>query len=183
MNSVKVIASVIMLGLVGCGNPQPYQSKLDPLALQQMQTQEFETSKKILFASVISVFQDTGFTIDAADLETGVITAKSATQSDRSFWSGTTYAVATKASAFVEESRPNYARTRLNFVQLNESKGYYGGGGSNDIPVEDAAYYERIFQKIREAVFLREANKAIPARQPSAPQPAAPPAGNGTNSK
>jgi hypothetical protein len=133
---------------------------MDPLALQQMQTQEFETSKKILFGSVVSVFQDSGFTIDSADLDTGIITAKSATQSDRSFWSGTTYSVATKASAFVEEARAKYVRTRLNFVQINDSRGYYGGGGSNDQPIEDAAYYERIFQKIREAVFLREANKS-----------------------
>jgi hypothetical protein len=51
---------IAFTALTGCTHtppkPTPYQSKLDPLALQQMQTQEFETSKKILFASTISVF-------------------------------------------------------------------------------------------------------------------------------
>lgn len=143
----------------GCGTPRAYQSKLDPLALQQMQSHEFETSKQILFASVVSVFQDTGFTIEAADFETGVITAKSATQSDRNFF-GTTNALTTKASAFVEQMRPGYAKVRLNFVESTESRGHYGGGGTSDAPIEDATYYERIFAKVREAVFLREANKA-----------------------
>lgn len=177
MRPIMTIVAACALLLNACGNPQQYQSKMDPLALQQMQTQEFETSKKILFASVVSVFQDNGFTIDGADLETGIITAKSATQSDKSVWSGTTYSVATKASAFVEDSRAKHVRTRLNFVQINDSRGYYGGGGSNDQPIEDPAYYERIFQKIREAVFLREANKSSDGaadKSSSSPAPSVP---------
>lgn len=146
-----------------------FQSKLDPLALQQMQTQEFETSKKILFASVISVFQDTGFIIEAGDLETGLITAKSPTSvadatqfALRTLSTGAT--VEARATAFVEEARLGFSTVRLNFIERRQDPSDQKTGGSaHDIPNEDPAYYEKIFNKIREAVFLREAYKATPA--------------------
>jgi hypothetical protein len=166
-----IVALLAVLPLAACGAPRAYQSKLDPLALQQMQTLEFETSKQILFGSVVSVFQDTGFTIEAADLETGVITAKSATQSAQDFF-GTTNALTVKASAFVEQTRPGFTKARLNFVESTDSRARYGGGGTNDIPIENAAYYEKIFGKIREAVFVREANKG--KESPSAAKPSTP---------
>ena len=155
---------IAFTALISCTHtppkPTPYQSKLDPLALQQMQTQEFETSKKILFASTISVFQDSGFVVETGDLETGFITAQSPTTAGNTYmyyWmerrSGET--VEERATAFVEDWRNGYARIRLNFIVRNN--------GSIDFPIEDPAYYEKIFNKIREAVFLREAYKATPA--------------------
>ena len=154
---------IAFTALTGCTHtppkPTPYQSKLDPLALQQMQTQEFETSKKVLFASTISVFQDSGFVVETGDLETGFITAQSPTTAGNTYmyyWmerrSGET--VEERATAFVEDWRNGYARIRLNFIVRNN--------GSIDYPIEDPAYYEKIFNKIREAVFLREAHKATP---------------------
>jgi len=155
---------IAFTALYGCTHtppkPTPYQSKLDPLALQQMQTQEFETSKKILFASTISVFQDSGFVVETGDLETGFITAQSPTTAGNTYmyyWmerrSGET--VEERATAFVEDWRSGYSRIRLNFIVRNN--------GSIDFPIEDPAYYEKVFNKIREAVFLREAHKATPA--------------------
>ena len=151
---------ITLIALNGCTPPMQYQSKLDPLALQQMQTQEFETSKQILFAATVSVFQDTGFTIEAASLESGIITAKSPNTTKSMGLVIATLWIRT--SAFVEETRPGFAKVRLNYT---ESTSYYGGYGespSTDIPNEDPAYYEKIFNKIREAVFLREAYKATP---------------------
>ena len=44
----SVLFFVTVTAVFGCTTPpKPYQSKLDPLALQQMQTQDFETSQKI----------------------------------------------------------------------------------------------------------------------------------------
>ena len=157
----SVLFLVTIAALSGCVSPpKPYESKLDPLALQQMQTQEFETSKKILFASVVSVFQDTGFTIEAGDLETGIITAKSPTTTELKMLFYRT--VGLRATAFVEETRTNHAKARLNFIESSSIDGGYGAGSPNEIPNEDPAYYEKIFNKIREAVFLREAYKATP---------------------
>ena len=133
-----------------------------------MQTQEFETSKKILFASVISVFQDSGFIIEAGDLETGLITAKSPTSvADAKQFGltmiGTGATVEARATAFVEEARLGFSTVRLNFIERRQERDLKTGGSAHDIPNEDPAYYEKIFNKIREAVFLREAYKATPA--------------------
>ena len=155
------------MALMGCHPPAKiYQSKLDPLALQQMQTQEFETSKKILLAATISVFQDTGFTIDTGDYETGLITAKSPTsfnKESRYSEQGLGFSMSERATAFVEETRLNYAKVRLNYIQTSRFNTGLGEGAPMDSPNEDPAYYEKVFNKIREAVFLREAYKATPA--------------------
>ena len=159
----SVLFFVTVTAVFGCTTPpKPYQSKLDPLALQQMQTQELETSKKILFASTISVFQDSGFVVETGDFETGLVTAKSPTTTGKSgsyYWMElkSDATVEERATAFVEDSRNGYARIRLNFIVRNVSN------VTTDIPIEDPAYYEKIFNKIREAVFLREAYKATPA--------------------
>jgi hypothetical protein len=158
----SLVTAVLLGSVSGCSSAKLYQSKVDPLALQQMQTQEFETSKKILFAATISVFQDTGFTIEAADLESGVITAKSATTTVAAGFGASgapTNSVCIKATAFIEQTRPKFAKVRLNYI---ESRGWQGNGsgGTNEIPNELPAHYELVFNKIREGVFIREANKA-----------------------
>lgn len=167
-----LVLLVVPFATAGCARPfesfpqaKPFQSKLDPLALQQMQTQEFSTSKKILFASTVSVFQDTGFIIEAGDLETGLITAKSPTSvaaatqfANRMVSTGAT--VEARATAFVEEARLGFSTVRLNFIERRQDPtDQKSGGAAHDVPNEDPAYYELIFNKIREAVFLREAYK------------------------
>lgn len=37
------------------------QPQLTPMELQALQSHEYETSKEVLFASVVSVFQDLGY--------------------------------------------------------------------------------------------------------------------------
>ena len=151
---------VVSTVLAGCYPPAKlYQSTLDPLALQQMQTQDFDTPKEILFASTMSVFQDSGFTIEASDLATGFITAKSPTRVAEIGWNGISNGdtVEERTTAFVETTRPNKSKVRLNFIERSVRQRY---GAPNDIPNEDPAYYEKIFNKIREAIFLREAYKS-----------------------
>jgi hypothetical protein len=157
----SLLFSIAITAVAGCASPpKPYESKLDPLALQQLQTQEFETSKKILFASVVSVFQDTGFTIEAGDLATGIITAKSPTTTELKMFLYQTSGV--RATAFVEETKKSHAKVRLNFIESSSVDAGYGAGSPNEIPNEDPTYYEKIFNKIREAVFLRDAYKVTP---------------------
>jgi hypothetical protein len=162
---MKRIANLLfaIMALCACAacnvqGPKPYESKVDPLALQAMQTQEFETTKAILFAASVSVFQDMGFTIEAGELNTGIITAKSPTTTELSL--GYYRSVTIRASAFVESTKPKHAKVRLNFVESRSKDAGFGAGSSNDIPFEDPAYYERVFTKIREGVFLREANES-----------------------
>ena len=157
--STASIFAVLAVVLSGCDTrgPAPYQSKLDPLALQQMQTEEFETSKETLFAATVSVFQDMGFTIQAGELATGIITAKSPTTTQLIL--GYYRSVTIRASAFVEATRPGFSRVRLNFVESRSKDAGLGAGADNDTPFEEPGYYEGVFAKIREGVFLRESYK------------------------
>ena len=170
MRKLLALAMVaIATYLAGCSplsslpKAEPYQSRLDPLALQQMQTQDFETTKRVLFAATVSVFQDTGYTIETGDLETGLVTAKSPTTVAAAGQFGfvrtsTGETVELRATAFVEDFRLGYSRVRLNFIERRTNLlDRETGGVAHDIPNEDPAYYEMVFNKIREAVFLRDA--------------------------
>jgi len=157
---LSIAALGLSLGISGCiGGPKQYVSKLDPLALQQMQTEEFDGSKKIVFAASLATFQDMGFVIATADVDTGLITAKSATQSSRDWlWTGATTDLTVNVSAFVEEARPGFTKVRVNLVESTKRENFYGGGGTDEIPVEKPEAYEKLFGKIREAVFVRKAH-------------------------
>jgi len=155
--AVSMLAA--LLAVPGCyPEAKPFVSKIDPLALQQMQTQRFDTSKEILFASTVSVFQDKGFIIESGDLATGIITAKSPTSVAGIGWNGISNGdtVEERATAFIESIKPGTAQARLNFIERRELQRY---GKPQDTPRENAAYYEEVFARIREAVFLREANR------------------------
>lgn len=59
--------------------------QMTPMELQALQSHEYETSKEVLFASVVSVFQDLGYQLENADMPSGFITASSATKNKTSF--------------------------------------------------------------------------------------------------
>lgn len=124
-----------------------------------MQTEEFETSKKVLFAATLATFQDQGFMVTDADFETGLITAKSASQSSYDWiWTGSTEGLTLMASAFVEDTRPGYSTARVSLVESTSRSNFYGGGGVQEIPIEVPEPYEKLFAKVREAVFVRKAH-------------------------
>ncbi len=127
-------------------------SKKSGLELQAFQKKDFECEKKVAFASTISVFQDLGYIIKSADLETGLISASSPTKNLHFYGS---YMSNTEASAFIEELVPKKSSIRLNFVKVNESSSGYGMKSKYDSPIETADAYENAFGKIREAIFIR----------------------------
>jgi len=142
--------------LAGCV-PSNYVPTKTSLELQAFQTKEFETQKKIAFASTMSVFQDLGYSIVSSDIETGYISAKGPTQNEVGL--GKMIMRDTKASAFIEELRPGKTKVRLNFVNTEEWAGAYGGKLVQDMPIEDSAVYSNAFAKIQEAIFIRTATK------------------------
>ena len=135
-----------------CGCVTGGSANKTALELQSFQRQEFETTKKIAFASTLSVFQDMGYIIKTADIETGLISASSPTQNMVFF--GSTMKN-TEASAFIEEMSPNKTFVRLNFVAVVEQSSGYGMKGKSDKPIMDAKTYQNCFQKIQEGIFLR----------------------------
>ena len=124
----------VALTLPGCA-VQQRKAPRTPLEIQSIQTREYEAPKKIVFASVVSVFQDLGYTIKNADLNTGFINAESATQ-NATFGADADVLIdvlgilgdtpptqsveQTVATAFIEEIRDR-TRVRLNFVTTRQS--------------------------------------------------------------
>ena len=158
MNSLSSklwLPAIVVLGLAGCASTG---SDMTSLQVQAFQTHEFEAPKKTVFSSVVSVFQDLGYIVESADVETGFITSASASINKTGFWQamgGMASSGKTRATAFVEEIRPDFVTVRLNFVDTQNMSSAYGQQSSQDKPVMDPKPYQIAFDKIDEAVFIR----------------------------
>jgi hypothetical protein len=139
---------------------------LTPMELQALQSKEFETTKESLFASVVSVFQDLGYQIENADLPTGFINATSAAGNKTNVWeamSGMRSSGNTRATAFVEKMPNGLARVRLNFLSTKMTTFGYGQQTRDDRPILDLIVYRTAWDKIDEALFVRQASEASPS--------------------
>lgn len=168
-----LVFSPLLLAVSGCADlleDEPKKPALTPLEIQSLQQRDLETSKDIAFASVVSVFQDLGYTIDSADKETGFITAASLAKSDEN--SDTLDLVLdiladeddeydvttkqTKATAFVEAFTEDRTRVRLSFVKSKFRSGSDGQNSTKDKQILEADVYRNAFDKIENAIFVRE---------------------------
>ncbi len=158
MNPIKCYSSLLLVGLLalnGCSAmPQNFEQTKTSLELQAIQTREFETSKKIAFASTLSVFQDLGYVVESGDLETGLITGKSPTKGGFILGAGHSQSFR-KATGFVETIRNNLARIRVNFVDITIASSGYGMQQRVDVPIEEPKLYQEVFEKIEKAIFVR----------------------------
>ena len=152
------ILILLTLGLYACATTSAPQ--LTSLEIQAVQTREFEVSKDISFGAVVTVFQDLGYIIDNADKDSGFVTARSATKNTAGFFdflAGVTSSTSTGVSAYIDGLREDYTRIRLNFVNATSKSGQYGQSQRADNIIYDAAIYEHAFEKISEAIFIRQA--------------------------
>ena len=152
-----LVLSMIALTVAGCATT-PDQD-MTSLEIQSFQTQEFEATKKVVFGSVVSVFQDLGYIIESADIETGFLTAASASQNKTGFldaMGGVSSSGKTRGTAFIEEIRPKFVTVRLNFVDTKNSSTAYGSESSKDTPINSPEPYKIAFDKIGDAVFIRQ---------------------------
>ena len=149
---VLMLASVLVTGCMATAK----KPAMTPLQIQSLQSREYESKKDIVFPSIISVFQDIGYTISNADIQTGLISAESSSQSDfmSKFWLGMTKVSQTKATAFVEQIGDK-TRARLNFVEIKKSSSGWGQSDREDTPLLDSKLYENAFNKIENAIFMR----------------------------
>lgn len=144
-----------LLLLTGC-MATTKKATMTPLQIQSLQSREYDAKKEVVFPSVISVFQDIGYTISNADIQTGLISAESSSKSDfaSKFWLGITKVSQTKATAFIEQIG-NKTKARLNFVEIKKSSSGWGQTDREDTPLLDAKLYENAFEKISNAIFVR----------------------------
>lgn len=152
MKSFSSLLVLVTIALAGCAQP-PTQTK-SALELQAIQAKEFETTKRIGFAATLSVFQDLGYVVSSASLDTGLINAKSPTKQDFVLFVGQRM-THVNATAFVEEISPGRTKIRVNFVNAQETSSGYGMRGGQDTPIEDPAIYQDVFTKIQQAIFIR----------------------------
>ena len=146
------IISLVFVMLTGCATAPPQKTSLQ---LQAFQAREFETTLKIGFASVMSVFQDLGYTIEGADFDTGFITAHSPTQQTFVPFVGQKM-THVNATAFVEPMGKNRTKIRLNYVLVAQTSSGYGMKGQKEIAIEEPEKYQESFEKIQKAIFVRE---------------------------
>jgi hypothetical protein len=169
--------SAIALTLTAAPAVAGKKEQMTPLAIQAMQSKEFEAAPRVMFRSVVSVFQDLGYTIDSADFDSGLITATSATKNKTNFWgalAGVAASGNTRATATVEELANGRTLVRLNFVSSKNTSSKWGQTHKNDKPILEAEVYQVAFEKIDEALFVRQATNSPSATPVSSP--AVPPA-------
>lgn len=153
-----VLVAFSLFFLAGCATT-PRAPAMTPLEIQSMQTRQYENDYDVVFRSVVSVFQDLGYTIQDADKDTGFVQANSASSSNEmlKLWTGATESTQTKATAFVETIGPS-TQVRINFVISTESSTAYGADQRNEKPVLSADVYQNAFEKIENAIFVRSAS-------------------------
>lgn len=151
----KNLLIILLLAFVVTGCETVPKSTKTPLELQAIQSKEFETSKKIGFAATLSVFQDVGYTINSANIDTGLITAKSPTKQDFVIFVGQRMKDV-KATAFVEEITPGRTKVRVSLVNSSETSSGYGMKGGHEYPEETATVYQDIFARIQQGIFVRK---------------------------
>lgn len=145
---------LIVSGPLAAADRQPQMSALQ---IQSIQTKEFEASKEMVFGSVMSVLQDSGYRIQAADLSTGFINGTGST--DRKRFLSRVDSRIPVVTAFVEQYGST-TKVRLNFVvEKNIFDGLSTRSKGEDI-ILDAAVYRETFEKIDQALFVRQGLQA-----------------------
>ena len=150
---------------------------MTPMELQSIQSKEFEATKDNLFSAVMTVTQDLGYQVESADLQTGFITAASATENKTGFFevmAGMSSSGNTRMTAYIQQMPNKMSKVRLNFLNSKNSSSAYGRSSSKDKPVLDPAVYNNAWEKIDEAIFVINAlNDVTPAGSKS-PTPVTP---------
>lgn len=165
---MKTVSKFILVALVTLAPAMANAAKkpeLSSLELQQMQSRDLEAEKNTAFSAVMTVLQDAGYRIGAADRATGLITGTASTTSKMTWAPFVGFGRGKKTpvvSAYVEDLTPTVTRVRLNFVMTNFTANQYGSD-AGEVPIIDATVYQAAFEKIDQAIFIRKAMAAKPA--------------------
>jgi hypothetical protein len=169
--SFAALAAVaLFIGTPAIAKKQP---ELSGLALQQMQARDYEVPKAITFPSVMTILQDSGYRIQAADKDTGLISATASTKSKLTWAPFVGFGKSKKSpvvSAYIED-RGTGSRVRLSFVMAKVKSNAYGTSLSDEEPITDPATYRDAFERIEKEIFVRQAlNAPTPRPAQAAPQ-------------
>ena len=154
MRNFILTIPLLILTLMGCVT-EP-EINLTPLEIQSIQSRDYDKGKDIVFPSVMSVLRDLGYSIKAADIVTGLITAESTAESNQAMkvWLGITQVTQTNANVFIEEIKSK-TKVRINFVNVVKESSGYGQEDRTDKQILDPTPYRNAFEKIDSAIFIR----------------------------
>lgn len=157
-----ILAAPLLITGCAIDNPPPQKTALE---IQAFQSKQFDADKKTAFNSTMSVFQDLGYVVNSASLETGFISAESPLKGAdgmRAFLENISNMRSegkTAVTAFVEEIGPRSTKVRLNFVQRDKLQSDRGQQANREKPILDPKVYESAFNKIGDAIFIRTSQK------------------------
>lgn len=157
-SSSNLIIALLIVGLTGCAVSPP-KKEMTSLEIQAVQAKNFDADKKISFNSVVSVLQDLGYIISSASLETGFITAESAVINGTGLFDalgGIRREQRVAVTALIEEMRPTLTKIRFNFVSRVKRSAKNGQQANDDLPLQNAQLYQNAFDKVGEAIFIRQ---------------------------
>lgn len=153
-----MLAAALMLTSAPVAFAKEKQPEMTALQIQAMQSRDVEGSYKTVFASLISVLQDAGYRIENADRDTGLVTGVGSSKGKLTYNLFTGFGKSKKSpivSAFIEEISSSASRVRLNFVMAKLKSNAYGSQAQDEEPILDAAVYQDAFEKLNQAVFIR----------------------------
>lgn len=140
------------------------QPQMSSLQIQQMQTRDIEAPKNLVFGAVMTILQDSGYRIEAADKDTGLITGIGSSKGKMTWAPFVGFGKSKKTpivSAFIEEYGSTYTRVRLSFVMAKVKSSLYGTQPSDEEPIYDAQTYQDAFERLNQNVFLRQSMNAV----------------------
>lgn len=150
---VTLAFAIPLIFVTGCTHVQP-QVEMTSAQIRSLQQREFNTTKQIAFSSVVTVFQDQGYIVNSAEINTGFISAMSSSNS-RVDWTGNMYTSVTKVTAFIEEC-PGRVTIRLNFMEATDIQiPNLGQTMIKDNPVYNKEIYDRVFEQISDLIFIK----------------------------
>jgi hypothetical protein len=158
-------AALLSFVLVGCQTTEPVQKKTS-LEIQAVQAKVFEHDKALVFKAVLSVLQDVGYVVQAANLDTGIVTAQSPTKQDTSgsaafaaALSGVRSEVRALSTVTIEDIRKDQTKVRINIVAQRFRSARSGQQATDEVVIQDPQQYARFFERLDEAIFIRTAQK------------------------
>lgn len=160
MKKLCFLALAVPMLFTGCVTVDSVFGEADApvsaVALQALQTREFNATQDQAFQSVISTFQDYGYVVTSADKATGLIMGKTTSDATISGFTGITRVEYNKASAFIEQLSANKVKIRVSIVKYVSATGAYGGGGEKEVVRTKPQVYQDIFNKIEQSLFLKQ---------------------------
>ena len=159
MKKLCFLALAVPMLFTGCVTVDSIFGEADApvsaVALQALQTREFDATPDQAFQAVISTFQDYGYVVTSADKATGLILGK--TTSDATIGAfGITRVEYNKASAFIEQVAQSRVKIRVSIIKYVSARANTGGGGEKEVVRTKPQVYQDIFNKIEQSLFLKK---------------------------